>query len=195
MTLKGNNGNEFELGFVRDSLPDTQDGFGDTAWATVSFRAATNDDTWEDTAPCMNLFEFANLADWLQAVGEGDAPEISEVELLEPELKFSLSQETQKAVTIRIGFHLAGRPEEFGVDSLTDEADYIDIHLARATVASAANALRAELADFAREMKDDTRGESDTGVLGAPDDGLNIEDDVKPYPPGAGTGEDNAGNS
>jgi hypothetical protein len=194
MLLKGHNGNEFELAFSRDSLPDPQDGFGDGRWTTAMFRAATAEESWEETAPAINLYEFTNLAEWLEAVGRG-SPEVSEIELLEPELKFTVSQQGDRSVTLRIAFHLQQRPEVFNVDAMTDEAEYIDVQVSRENVLAAGRELRALLVELDRDTgKDDLRGEHDSGAMGLPDEGLNYIDRIEPTPPGAGRGEDNAGN-
>ncbi|CAG0977751.1 hypothetical protein PHYC_01596 [Phycisphaerales bacterium] len=197
MVLKGANGNEFELGFTRDSLPDIQDGFGDSAWATVNFRAASGDESWEEASPCMNLFQFISLAEWLEAIADGERaqPEIGELELLEPELKFSLADQSADEVTIRVGFHLESRPEELNVDGPTDEADYLDIHLPRDSIHAAAGVLRADIEKLgANTLKDDIFASQDEGVLGEPDADLNILDRLEEPPPlGSGEGEDNAG--
>ncbi|HVZ94565.1 MAG TPA: hypothetical protein VG797_08645 [Phycisphaerales bacterium] len=237
--LKGRNGNELELGFVRDSYAEVQDGTGDSAWTTVTVRAATNDDSWEESSPCMNIYEFNNLAEWLEAVGsggvagesggagggtkhaherssagagssragEGDVPEI---ELLEPDLKFSVSGQDKATVTIRVGFHLADRPEEFNVDSGpissdpdTDDTDlrgddtppFIDIRIPRPSLLAAAEELRATLAELnVTTLKDDLDADNDAGIMGEPDSSMNMVDRITKRPPGAGTGEDNAGN-
>lgn len=220
MLLKAANGNEFELSFTRDALPDPQDGFGDATWATVVWRAATADADWEETSPCMNLYEFGNLADWLEAAAGGvesvapapssddfdangsrsgresiaGAPEVSEVELLEPELRFTATQFTPDAVTVRIYFHLADRPEEFSVDAGTDEAEFMDMHVPRENLIAAAATLRRMLAEFeAGRSKDDLTGDDEPGQMGAPEPDLNLVDSIERDPPGAGSGEDNAG--
>lgn len=193
--LKGQNGNEVELGFLRDSYPEMQDGAGDSWWTTVNFRVATRNDAWEESAPCLSLVEFEDLADWLEAVGSepGGAGEISEVELLEPELKFSLSQQDAGGVTIRVGFHLRGRPEAFEVDAETD-LDYVDVYMTREGVRAAAATLRSTLEKVrSNGGKDDTSGATDAGILGDGDEDLNIVDGVAADPPGAGDGEDSAG--
>ncbi len=195
MILKGTNGNEFELGLIRDVFPEAQDGFGDSCFVTMHFRAASQSSSFEENAPCVNLFEVTNLAEWLEAVAAepGGSPEISEVELLEPELKFSVSQDSKDDVTIRISFQLPGRPEHFNVDAPTDEARFIDVHMSRPGVLAAAGALRTALEQVgANELKDDLFGAEDSGLLGTPDDDLNIVDSIQREPPGAGEGEDNA---
>ncbi len=63
-----------ELGVSREVFAEMQD-TGGAEWATINFRAATNDDLWEETAPCLNLFELKNLAEWLETVGQSDASE------------------------------------------------------------------------------------------------------------------------
>jgi len=196
MLLKGRNGNEFEMSFIRDSLAEAQDGFGDSRWATVLIRGANQEDTWEESSPCVNLFEFQNLADWLAAVGEGEEGpgESDSVELLEPDLKFSVSNQSKNDATIRIGFHLDGRPEKYNVDAEMDDSAVLDLFIPRENIRTAARTLRSELAQLNAPAKDDLDGETDAGVLGEPDPGLNIVDEIKPNPPGAGDGEDNAGN-
>jgi hypothetical protein len=196
--LKGRNGNEVEIAFVREALPEMQDGHGDSAWFTVVIRAATADESWEESSPCLGSMEFRNLADWLESVGRSDEAggeaegSASEIELLEPELKFSLARQDDKGVDIRIGFHLPDRPERFSVDDAT-EAESIDVYMERESVRGAAEALRAALDEFDEWPRDDVRGETDPGVSGAPDPDLNMVDRVEKDPPGAGFGEDNAG--
>lgn len=198
MLLKGQNGNELELSFTRDVLPEVQDGFGDGGWATVIYRAANADESWEESAPCMNMYEFVNLAEWLEALGDasGQTPDISEIDLLEPDLRFTVSQQTNTGVTIRVWFSVPDRPEEFNVDGPTDEAEYMDLHLSRASVRAAASALRTSMAQLGLGAnKDDLLGDDAPGILGGADDDLNLVDSVRPEPPGAGHGEDNAGNT
>jgi hypothetical protein len=198
MLLKGDNGNEFELAFSRDSLPDVQDGTGDAGFATVNFRVATEEEEWEENAPCLNMFEFTNLAEWLESVGGARGDE-AEMELLQPELRFAVVKELkglagEGRVTIRIGFHLPDRPDEFGVDAETDEASHVDITMPRGEVLVAAAALRSNLNALKLvNLKDDIMGDEDAGLLGGPDDDLNLVDGVSSEPPGAGDGEDNAG--
>lgn len=222
MLLKAQNGNEFELSFSQDALPDTQDGFGDATWATVLWRAATEKDEWEESSPSVSLFEFAGLADWLEAVAGGaqalpgrapreadldeteipraeitastGAPDISELELLEPELKFSVTEHTSTGVTLRIDFHLKDRPEEFNVDAPTDEAAYMHLHLSRENLLAASAALRAMLADMDDGSgKDDLDGDRADAALGDTDADMDLIDSIEAAPPGAGDGEDNAG--
>jgi hypothetical protein len=199
MLIRGQNGNELELGFTRESLPDVQDGTGDEGWATVNVRVATSDQEWEENAPCLNLFEFVNLAEWLESIA-GDRGDEPEVELLQPEMRFSVVKVAaggggEGSVTIRVNFDLADRPEEFNVDAPTDEADHVDLRIPRGEARTAAAALRANLRELKIDnLKDDIDGSHDSGQLGQPDGDLNLIDSITPDPPGAGDGEDNAGN-
>lgn len=193
MLLSGRNGNEFELGLTRERLTDVQDGFGDSGWATVTWRAATDDDSWEESSPCVNRYELVNLVEWLESVA-GEEGDSSSVDLLCAELRFSVVNRTAKGLTLRIDFHLPDRPEEYNVDSETD-ASAIDILLDRKGIAAAAASLRATLDAAASEPpKDDLLGERDLGIVSEPDPMLSIVDSIEPEPPGAGVGEDNAGN-
>src|SRR5262245_4894361 len=90
MLLTGDNGTEFELGLIEDTLEeDLQDGADDDTTLTLSFRVATREEEWEETAPVLNTFELSNLIAWLEGVAIRK-PDIAEVELLEPELRFSV---------------------------------------------------------------------------------------------------------
>ncbi|MFT3686243.1 MAG: hypothetical protein QM783_15205 [Phycisphaerales bacterium] len=198
MLLKGDNSNEFELAFSRDSLPDVQDGTGDAGFATVNFRVATEEEEWEENAPCLNMFEFTNLAEWLESVG-GSGGDEAELELLQLELRFAVVKAMkgfggEGKVTVRVGFRLTDRPEEFNVDAETNEASHVDLTMPRSEALVAAAALRSNLdALNLRNLKDDLMGDEPAGVLGDADDDLNLVDGVSPQPPGAGDGEDNAG--
>jgi hypothetical protein len=192
MLLKGEDEKEFELALIPERLVDTQDGFGDSGALTATFRVATADDSWEETAPCLNTFEFHTLADWLMAVADGTG-DVAEVELLEPELRFAVVKDQGDRITLRIGFHLEGRPEEFGVDALTD-ARRVDLRITRDRVRTAAEQLKHDLEELPGAFKDDLDGAEDPGGVRTPDEDLAMIDREEPPPPmGAGEGVDNAG--
>jgi hypothetical protein len=191
MLLAGENGTEFEMGLIADRIDDIQDSYGDDTAITIAFRVVTPQDEWEETAPCLNIFEITNLAEWLEGL-VGLRPEIGELELLEPELKFSVVGDNGDRVTIRIDFHLHDRPEEFNVDAHTDQ-HHVDIHIERSQVKVAIAQLRQDLLELGINLKDDLRAEQDQGQVSRPDEDLNMIDDVTPYPEGMGDGEDNAG--
>jgi hypothetical protein len=196
MILHGSNGNEFELAFIRDSFAGVQDGSGDAAWVTVTWSVATADDSWEESSPCLNVFEFRNLAEWLDALSAigGGVPELGEVELLQPELKFSVSNLTKAGVTVRVSFQLDNRPEEMNVDSATD-LQYVDLFVTRDQLRGAAKLLLQDIQDIERaNEKDDLDGDSPEGIMGVPDETLSLVDGSSRRPPGAGFGVDNAGN-
>src|SRR5436190_1518230 len=119
MLLAGENGTEFELGLIDERMTEIQDGARDDVALVISFRVATADDSWEETAPCLNTFEVTNLLEWLEGVC-GDRPDLAEIELLGPELRFKVIGSNGDNVTIRITFHIKDRPDEFDVDAPTD---------------------------------------------------------------------------
>jgi hypothetical protein len=180
MLLKGEEGNEFELALIEDRLADVQDSYGDTGYATISFRVATSDEEWEETAPCLNLFEVKNLAEWLDSVAKDPSVRITgdeaEMELLEPELVFKVVKDTGEYVTLRVGFHLDGRPEEMGVDAETDEAARVDLRLTREQIRVGVEALRRDLEQVDKPMKDDLTGDEDLGEVRPPEANLGLGD-------------------
>lgn len=146
MILKGQDGTEFELSLISERFENVQDGGHDADYPVISFSVSTRSDSWEETAPCINLYELGTLADWLDAVG-GHTPELDAVELLEPNLSFSLDTERGEEVVMRIGFHLENRPEWAVIDAPTDEAGAIHLRLARDQCATAAGSLREMIAE------------------------------------------------
>lgn len=209
MLLKGDDGKEFELAIIADRLPEAQDGFGDDETATISFRVATEDVEWEETAPGLGVHALHALAEWLEHVaegpdsltdrGEGDpgqsvAPMDTEIDLLEPELNFQVVKDLGEKVHLRVRFHLEDRPDEMVLDADTPEARHVDLKLPREMIRMAVTQLRADLEEFGAPMKDDLEGDEDLGLISTPDADLDIVDRELPYPPGAGEGEDNAGN-
>lgn len=193
LLLKSEDGPEFELALIEDRVDDPQDGFGDAGWLTLSFRVATEDEAWEETAPCMNTFEVKNLAEWMEGV-LGRRPDIGSIELLEPELSFEVVDENAEEVTLRVGFHLEDRPEEFRLDAPTDEADHLDLRLQREVLRAALNEFAGDIERLDLSGKDDLQGEEDLGMVRPPDEDLELLDRLDETPPGAGAGEDNAGN-
>ena len=173
MLLRGENDHEFELGLVHDQFPEQQDGFSDSGFVTVGFRVATPEQSWEETAPMMNLFELKNLLEWLQAIARGESGEMSEVELLEPNLRFAIVKDNGGKVTIRISFHLDDRPEEYVIDTPTDEASHVDIRLARDQVSIAAAELERDLHAATLPPRGDDNADA-LGIYGQPDADLNL---------------------
>jgi hypothetical protein len=191
--LKGRDGNELELAFVREALPDVQDGQGDSAWFTVVVRAESPEDSWEASSPCLSSFEFRNLADWLEVAARGREGEVGEVDLLEPGLNFSMTRQDEAEVGIRVTFDLPARPEEIEVGDSPDRTT-LDLYLERDALLGAAAGLNLALDELDQDPRDDIFGEGDLGVGGAASLDLNLLDSVEPEPPGAGEGEDSAGN-
>jgi hypothetical protein len=150
MQLTAQDGSEFELAVIQDEFPELQDDAKDSRWLTISFRASTPDgETFEETAPCMNVYEAQNLAAWLRALGDG-RPEIGELEFLEPNLRFSVEEGagTEEEVLIRVGFHLEARPEWAVVDPPTSEVGWIDLLVTREQAAAAAEELKQDLEEL-----------------------------------------------
>jgi hypothetical protein len=173
MLLKGRNDTEFELSFIEDRFPDLQDDAGDSAWVTLLFRAAVHDEAWEETAPCLNVFELQSLVEWLEAVA-GSRHEVSEIDLPEPNLSFSIAHEFNGEVTIRVGFRLEGRSEQPSFDTQADR-DHVDIRLPRSQLRVAAAELRRDLeTTFAHVSASPFDDDEDSGMLGSPEANLGL---------------------
>src|SRR2546423_1389768 len=112
MLLRGRNESEFEFALIEDRFPDLQDDAGDSGWVTLAVRAANHNDQWEQTSPCVNLYEVQNLAEWLEAVAES-RPDVGEIDLLEPGLNLSIARGANGAGAVRVAVHLAGGAGRF----------------------------------------------------------------------------------
>jgi hypothetical protein len=181
MLLRGDNDREFELGLVQDHFAEQQDGFGDSGFVTLGFRVATPEDSWEETAPILNVYELSTLLEWLEAVAEG-SPDISEVELLEPALKFSVLRNGGERITIRVDFHLEDRPPIFALDAPTDR-QHVDLRISRDQVRMAAAELKRDLDAVLHPPRGDEVA-GDWGIFGQPDPDLNLlsDDDASEFP-------------
>jgi len=144
MYLNGDDGTEFELALIDERMADSDDSMPDDRYPDLSFRVACAEGEWEETAPSINLYGLHTLAEWLEAVAD-QRPEIESVELLEINLSFTLEDQTDEEVTLRIGFHLEDRPEWAVMDAPTDEAGFITLKMPRESLRQAALTLRDEL--------------------------------------------------
>lgn len=185
MLLRGEDGKEFELALIADRIPDPQDGFGDSTDATISFRVATNNEEWEETAPCLHLYEIHTLADWLDAIASGEPGRTDgEVDILESDLNFQLVKDHGDWVVIRVRFRLDDRPQEFTMDAETTEASHVDIKLRRHFLRGAVGQLRRDLREFEHPPKDDLSGDEDAPSSSddAEDQMSRIEAEPEPEP-------------
>lgn len=178
MLLNGANGAEFELALIQDRFPDLQDGGEDSAFLTLSFRVGTQDESWEETAPCMNLYEVQTLQEWLDAVGEGRG-EVAEVELIEPGLRFSVVGSGKDSVTMRVDFRLDDQPEELSLGANGEVVDHITLRLTRDQVRAGAAELRQDLEAIIGLRPGAQADGERLGVFGVPDEALleTVEDD------------------
>jgi len=173
MLLRGANDAEFELALIEDRFPELQDAADDSSWVTLSVRVGAPEETCEETAPCLNLYEVQTLAEWLEAVATRK-PEVGEVDLLEAELNFSVVKESASEVTVRIRFHLEDRPERLAMDAPTNR-DYIDIRIDRPQLRAAGAELRRDLQTVSAHSGGSAVGpDDDSGIMGEPDEDMGL---------------------
>jgi len=144
MKLIGSDDTSFELALAEREFDDGQARSDPHRTIDLSFAVATEEGSWEETATCMNSYELHTLAEWLEAVARAE-PEVEAVEILEANLSFTLSHQSEDEVTLRIGFHLEDRPAWSVIDAPTDEAGFISLRVPREQIALAARELRDDL--------------------------------------------------
>jgi len=145
LRLTGSDETYFELALSERQLDDSDEPAEAHNAYDISFLVGTADDSWEETAPCMNPYELHTLVEWLEAVSRGE-PEVDAVEILEANLSFTLDDQSEDEVAMRIGFHLEDRPAWSIIDAPTDEAGFITLRVGRDQVAAAATELRDDIA-------------------------------------------------
>ena len=104
MKLKAESGNTFELVLLRYEHPDITEDRWDSNWLVVSGRASTDDRSWSFVEPCVTAFELEELAEWLEALGNGPA----DLTFAEPNLAFAFAP--WPLPTIRIRFAHGSAP-------------------------------------------------------------------------------------
>jgi hypothetical protein len=100
MRLTADSGNAFELLILRYEFPDITEDRWDSNWLVVSGKVTIGDKTWHFIEPCVTTFELADLADWLETLGDG-AEDLADCSFTEPNLAFLYSRKPFPVLRVR----------------------------------------------------------------------------------------------
>lgn len=156
MELIGADSTTFQLDLDGYQYPEVTNQAYDSDWLFVTIRVDERRGRWSSTQPILLTWEVARLADWLEAIADGQPqrrdgrPVSAGVSFLEPNLRFAVIDGRETGVPIRIVFEHESRPpwdpSRFGLTD-TDVAT-IDLHLTAEDLRQAAADLRQQLQRF-----------------------------------------------
>lgn len=148
-------GTSFYLTILGYQHPDAAGEPYDANWLSIHVEAASPQGAWTGTDPCLLTYEAVRLADWLEAVGNGQ-PAARAISFLEPVLLFRLVK-TARGETLRVHFGNLINPSWRALESRKAAASpdlYLDFPLDGTDVAAAGRELRQEVRRYPSRAKD-----------------------------------------
>ncbi len=146
----------FYLGILGYQYPDAAGEPYDANWLSIHVEASGPQGAWTGTDPCLLTYEAARLADWLEAVANGEetSPAIS---FLEPVLLFRLIDGERTGMadhgkTLRIHFGNLINPSWRQLNKKQEPGSnpdlWLDFPLAETNLAAAASELHQQIKRF-----------------------------------------------
>jgi hypothetical protein len=156
MMLRGQEGNELELGLVGYQFPDEERDPWDSNWLLVAVRVLAPEGSWEVVDPCLTTWEAKRLVSYLIHAA-GHDPASRPLTFTEPNLTVTARSRTSAPlrVHLRACIALELRPPWVrtvaGVNNLC-----VDLDVERADLARAAASLLSDLVAFPQRGDDPT---------------------------------------
>lgn len=149
-------GTSFYLTILGYQHPDAAGEPYDANWLSIHVEAASPQGAWTGTDPCLLTYEAVRLADWLEAVGNGQ-PAARAISFLEPVLLFRVVQAEGGGI-LRVHFGNLINPSWRALEGANPGAANPDLHLdfplAATDVAAAGRELRQEARRYPSRAKD-----------------------------------------
>jgi hypothetical protein len=148
MELRTANGSIFQLDIVGYQFPELHDEEWDSNWLRIRTHVSLPEGSWSVTDPTLLTYEVVELADWLDAVANGNQ-KTSSLWFVEPNLEFEIAHGEDKEKFLRVNFAIELLPpweprftENGGnIYSVNFPIAEVDLH-------AAAESLRAQLQRF-----------------------------------------------
>jgi len=137
---------EFELEILGYQFPRLENEPYDSDWLNIAIRVKHPRGSWTATDPSLLTYEVERLADWLEAIADGQRVD-SETGFLEPNLNFEL-RENNGAKKLRVYFELESRPSWAAADGAGMEDLWVEFSVRPEILRSAAKSLRSQLEKF-----------------------------------------------
>ena len=145
MNLESKNA-RLELNIVGYEFPELENEPYDSDWLNITIRVEHPRGSWTSTDPSLLTDEVERLAEWLEAVADGQSVDV-EASFLEPNLNFVLV-DSDGAKKVRVYFELESRPS-WAAASWAGLADlWVEFAVVPEVLRSAAASLRSQLKRF-----------------------------------------------
>jgi hypothetical protein len=158
MLLTGRQGTELELRIVGYQFPNERFDPWDSNWLLVSIRVVAPQGTWEVVDPSLTTWEADQVVRWLAALANrADLLAGRPLALTEPNLALAAAPVpgAPDRVLVKACFALELRPPWLKTAAASGDL-CVDLDVDRSQLASAAAALRADLARFPQRGDDPT---------------------------------------
>ncbi len=97
----------------------------DSNWLRIYIEVDSKMGKWEAIDPCLLTWEFEEITNWLKAIKQCERVE-EHLEFIEPNLSFSLTENSDNLVKIKVHFDLESKPQsakeddKFFIDFIVD---------------------------------------------------------------------------
>lgn len=156
MLLRGQEGNELELGVVGYQFPDEERDPWDSNWLLVSVRVLAPQGSWEVVDPCLTTWEAKRLVAWLVQAAARD-PAKAPLTFTEPNLTVVARSRATAPLRayVRACFALELRPP-WAPGGVSGDDLCVDLDVERGDLARAAASLLSDLIVYPQRGADPT---------------------------------------
>jgi hypothetical protein len=147
MKLKGSTGMAFELEIVGYQFPQMVTEEYDSNWLMIRIDVSHPKGDWTSTDPSLLTYEVAELADWLDAIHNGESVRAG-MGFIEPNLEFLLVTTDGGSKALRICFRLESRPPWAKPTAVADCDACVEFALTEIDLVAASRQLREQLQQF-----------------------------------------------
>jgi hypothetical protein len=151
MKFCGVDGQSVELRVVGYQFPDLAEIEFDSNWLRIEGKVSHPRGQWSFEDPCLLTYEVSRLADWLDALAQGNSIS-DEIGFVEPNLSFRIVR-SATATVLRVYFELEARPGWVATPTAGLEDLRVEFPLQELDLRQAACSLREELANYPQQMR------------------------------------------
>lgn len=148
MRMTGSDGGEFGLEIVGYEFPEQVGDTESNNILLIRVDASTSGGSWSASDPCLQTWDIARLADWLEDLAGKRRTVWSEQSFTEPNLSFHVLHNAGDRAIVRVYFELELRPPWSPSRWAGLRDVWVDLDVAPADLRAGADALREDLSRF-----------------------------------------------
>jgi len=143
----------FELRIAGYQFPSMETVEYDSNWLMIQISVSHPKGNWASTDPCLLTYEVAQLADWLQAIHDGESVE-PVIRFIEPNLEFHLTKTADGGnKALCVFFQLESRPPWAKATAVGERDLWVEFDLTEIDLAAASRQLREQLQQFPQRTR------------------------------------------